>query len=67
MGNGLSLTLSEFRTLPQKQKLDCLFQNQVKTMELLRGYKIHYKVTSLVGSILIIGMGVLFKLQLGVN
>ena len=60
------MDITEFRALPQKQKLDCLYQNQVKTLDLIRGYKLYYKVTTLIGSALIIGMGVLFKFQLGV-
>ena len=59
------MDIKEFRTLPQKQKLDCLFQNQVKTLELVRGYKLYYKISCIIGSALIIGMGLLFKLQLG--
>jgi len=66
VNNGLTMDITEFRALPQKQKLDCLYQNQVKTLDLIRGYKLYYKVTTLIGSALIIGMGVLFKLQLGV-
>ena len=64
MTNGLMMSLDEFRSLPPKQKLDCLFQNQVKTLEIIRGYKIYYKITAIIGSVLVVGMGILFKLQL---
>ncbi len=30
MEDGLTMNLAEFRALPQKAKLDCLFQNQVQ-------------------------------------
>ena len=59
------MNIEEFRALPQKEKLDCLYQNQVKTIELIGGYKLYYKITTIVGSVLVIGMGILFKLQLG--
>jgi len=63
-GNGLIMSLSEFRSLPQKQKLDCLFENQVKTLQLMKGYKLYYKFTYAVGAVLSIGMGILFKLTI---
>jgi len=66
MGNGLMIDLVEFRRLPAQQKLDCLYQNQVKTLELIKGYKLYYKFTAIIGSFLVLGMGILFRLQLGV-
>ena len=65
MSNGLMLSIDEFRSLPEKQKLDCLYQNQVKTLELIRGYKLYYKITTAIGGFLVVGVGILFKLQLG--
>ena len=56
----------EFESLPQKQKLNCLYENQVKTLIAIKGYKLYYKISCLIGSVLIAGMGILFKLQLGV-
>jgi len=44
MDNGLSLGLEEFRALPQKQKLDCLYENQCRTLIEIKGYKFHQKV-----------------------
>lgn len=64
MSNGLIMNIDEFRSLPQKQKLDCLYQNQVKTLQLIRGYRLYYRITSIVGSVLIAGMVILFKLQM---
>lgn len=66
MGNGLILGISEFRTLPTDQKLDCLYENQVKTISIINGYKLYYKITAIIGGFLALGMGILFKLQLGV-
>ena len=66
MSNGLTMSINEFRSLPSKEKLDCLYLNQVKTLELVKGYKLYYKITTVIGSFLVLGMGILFKLQLGV-
>ncbi len=65
VNNGLMIGIKEFRSLPAKKKLDCLYENQVQTLKLVRGYKLYYKVTAIIGSALVIGMGILFKLQLG--
>ena len=62
---GLSLNLSEFQSLPAKQKLDCLYQNQCTTLTLVRGYKFHQKLQYAIMSILGVGMGILFRLKLG--
>ncbi len=66
VNNGLLLGIEEFRSLPAKKKLDCLYENQVQTLKLIRGYKLYYKITAIIGSFLVIGMGILFKLQLEV-
>ena len=44
MSNGLSLGIEEFRSLPAKQKLDCLYENQCKTLLEIKGYRLHQKV-----------------------
>ncbi len=44
MSNGLSLGLDEFRALPQKKKLDCLYENQVVTIKAIGGYRLHQKI-----------------------
>ncbi len=64
MGNGLLLSLNEFEALPKKKQLSCLYENQVNTLKLIRGYKLYYKITAIIGSFLVIGMGILFKLQM---
>jgi len=65
MSNGLMLGINEFRALPAKKKLDCLYENQVQTLKLIKGYKFYYKITAVIGSFLAIGVGILFKLQVG--
>lgn len=65
MDNGLMLSLEEFESLPKQKQLSCLYQNQVYTMKLIRGYKIYYKITAIIGSVLAIGMGILFNMQIG--
>ena len=65
MSNGLMLGLAEFRSLPAKKKLDCLYENQVQTLKLIRGYKLYYKITAIIGSFLVLSTGILFKLQVG--
>jgi len=44
MTNGLSLNLDEFRSLPQKKKLDCLYENQCRTLLEIKKYRFHQKV-----------------------
>ena len=44
MANGLMMKIEDFRSLPNKQKLDCLYENQNKTLDLIRGYKVHQRV-----------------------
>jgi len=62
--NGLIMSIEEFRTLPEKEKLDCLFQNQVKTLELIKGYKLYQKINMIVGSIIVGGLSTLWILFL---
>lgn len=65
MDNGLSLTLEEFESLPKQKQLSCLYQNQVQTMKLIRGYKIYYKIVAIIGSVLTLGVGILFNMHIG--
>ncbi|NQS90608.1 hypothetical protein HQ584_12565 [Patescibacteria group bacterium] len=44
MANGLILGLDEFRSLPPKRKLDCLYENQCRTLLEIKGYKFHQKI-----------------------
>ena len=65
MENGLTLSCEQFESLPSKDKLTCLFKNQVETMKLIKGYKFYYKITTVIGSFLVLGMGILFSFHLG--
>lgn len=44
MSNGLSLSIAEFQSLPQKQQMSCLYENQVKTLIAIKGYKFVQKI-----------------------
>ena len=63
--SGLSLNLKEFQSLPSKQKLDCLYQNQCTTLALVRGYRLTQKIHYIIMSALAAGVGILFKIRLG--
>jgi hypothetical protein len=63
--NGLVLSIEEFERLPNKQRLSCLYRNQVEQMIIMKGYKFYYKVTSIVGGFILAGMLILFKMHLG--
>ena len=65
MSNGLVISEREFLCLPTKEQNLLLYQNQVKTLQLIKGYKFWYKVYSIIMGSVLIGVGVLFKLQLG--
>ena len=58
--NGLSISIEEFNNLPTNQKFSCLYENQVRTIELIRGYKFYYRLTMMVGSFLAMGLGTIF-------
>jgi len=65
MVTGLNMSKGQFKGLRQNDKLDVLFDNQCYTINLIKGYKLYYKITAIIGSILVIGMGLLFKMHLG--
>lgn len=60
----MNLTLKEFESLPQKAKWSCLYENQCETIKLIRGYKFYYKITTVLGTFILGGMGVLFKMHI---
>ncbi len=64
MVNELTLGEEEFLELPTKRQNLLLFKNQCETIKLIRGYKFYYKLTTIIGSALIIGEGILFNLHL---
>lgn len=44
MANGLFIGIEEFRVLPSKEKLDCLYENQCRTLQEIKGYRFHQKI-----------------------
>ena len=44
MGNGLILSLDEFSSLPKEKQMNCLYENQVKTLILIKGHKLSQKL-----------------------
>ena len=64
-GNGLVLNEKEFMCLKSKDQMCVLYQNQVTTLKLIRGYKFTQKIQYILLSAAIAGVGILFKLQLG--
>jgi hypothetical protein len=64
MENGLIMDLEQFKKLPIKQQLTVLYDNQCKTLKLINGYKLYYRITSIIGSLLMTGMGYLLIIHL---
>ena len=44
MGNGLSMSLKEFESLPKAKQLSCLYENQVKTLNEIKRYRFHQRI-----------------------
>ncbi len=72
VNNGLMMSLKEFQALPQKEKLDCLFLNQVKSnkgqddiLKIIRQYKLHQKIQY--PWLVTITMAVIFLIKMGVS
>lgn len=65
MVNGLSIAEDDFMKMKQKEQNLILFRNINEIRKIMRGYKFYYKVTAAIGSILILGIIILFKLQVG--
>lgn len=71
MNNGLTLGMDEFNSLPQKEKFSCLYENQLKQIQILEEFKKTvkgYKTRQIIHSIFIGaslgGLGILFKMAL---
>lgn len=56
------MTKNQFKSLKVNDKLDVLFDNQVQTMDLIKGYKFWYNLYTVISGALVVGMGVLFKI-----
>ena len=65
MGNSISMTKEQFLKLPAVQRDGCLFENISELKRLVKGYKLYYKVTAIIGSVLVAGMGILFSFHIG--
>lgn len=54
----------EFCRMKPRDQNRVLFRNIKEIKGLIEGYKFYYKITAVIGGILAVGMGILFKLQL---
>ena len=63
--NGLAINEKEFMGMGTKRQLTILYQNQVVTLKLIKGYKFTQKVQYAIMSSLVAGLGILFRLKLG--
>jgi len=67
MENGLSIDENEFMCLPAKKQMCVLYQNQVTTLKLIKGYKFTQKVQYVLLSAALAGIGILFKFHIGAS
>jgi len=63
MSDGLIIEPLQFCKLPQKQQLTILYNNQVETLALIKGYKFYQKLSAIICSFLVAGMGYLFSIH----
>lgn len=64
--NGLTLEEKEFMCLATKRQMCVLYQNQVQTIQLIKSYKFHQKLQYVLITACLAGIGILFKIKLGV-
>lgn len=62
--SGLTITEEEFMGMKQKEQNLVLFKNINEIKRSISGYKFYYRLTMVIGSVLVAGMAILFKLQL---
>ena len=65
--NGLHISLEEFKGMKQRDQIVCLYDNQVKTLELIKGYKFYYKLTATIGGFLCAGLSFLYYYTFVIN
>lgn len=65
MNNGLSISEGEFLKMKSKEQNLILFRNVTEIRKSIQAYKFYYKLTSVVGGVLVIGMGILFSFHFG--
>lgn len=58
---GLNLGEQEFKKMKPKDQMTVLYQNQCKTLELLRGYRLHQGIQYVVMSALFVCAGIILK------
>lgn len=61
MVEGLQMSKDQFTNMTNKDKLDVLFDNQLQTIDLIKGYKFYQKITAFIGTIIIGGLGIIFN------
>jgi hypothetical protein len=59
----MNITRNDFRGLNTCKKLDVLFDNIEDVKKLITGYKFYQKVSALIGTVLVAGMAMIFKMQ----
>ena len=64
MNNGLDMTKEQFLTLPTVERDGCIYENISELKRLVKGYRLYYKITSIIGGVLVAGMGILFSFHL---
>ncbi|MFA6462379.1 MAG: hypothetical protein WCV90_09025 [Candidatus Woesearchaeota archaeon] len=63
---GLVIDEKEFLSLPTKKQMGILYQNQVETLRLIRGYTLNQRVQYILISAAITGVGLLFSIEMGI-
>ena len=63
--DGLITNRKAFDSLPQKEKLGVLFDNQVHTSKQIKGYKFYQKISATIGGVLVLAIGFFAKVILG--
>lgn len=61
----MDMTKEQFLKLPRVARDACIFENVSEIRRLVKGYKLYYRLTAIIGSFLVVAVGILFKLQLG--
>ena len=64
--DGLTIDGKEFQTLTVKKQNIVMYQNQVETIRLVKAYGLHQKIQYILVTAALAGVGILFKIRLGV-
>jgi len=62
---GLTIDAKEFQSLSTKKQNVVMYQNQVETIKLVKGYALHQKIQYLLVSAALAGVGILFTFHIG--